>query len=310
MKAQISKAVPLTINMPFVSVIVPVYNDPERLKICLQALEVQTYPQESYEVIVVDNGSDSSIEPLVAQYPHVRTIHELQPGSYAARNAGIALSQGEVLAFTDSDCIPDTDWMVQGVEKLFAEPERGIVGGEIELVCKNARHPTAVELFDTVVMGFDQQSNLQVNRFSVTANLFTRSEVIKRCGGFDPTLKSRGDVEWGRRVAAAGYGLHYAREVRVRHPARASFRELYQRMVRLTGGFEDVARKHAGMLRHHERQEYSLSLRPSFETVARIWSRKELSIIQKIMVILVGVAVKYIKLQERLRLRLWGQSRR
>ena len=54
------------LSTPFVSVIIPVYNDPERLKTCLQALEEQTYPKSAYEVIVVDNGSDESIEPLVA----------------------------------------------------------------------------------------------------------------------------------------------------------------------------------------------------------------------------------------------------
>lgn len=53
---------------PFVSVIIPVYNDPIRLKICLQVLEKQTYPENAYEVIAVDNGSDESIEPIVAGF--------------------------------------------------------------------------------------------------------------------------------------------------------------------------------------------------------------------------------------------------
>ena len=56
-------------STPFVSVIIPVYNDPIRLETCLQALEEQTYPKSSYEVIVVDNGSDESIEPIVVEFP-------------------------------------------------------------------------------------------------------------------------------------------------------------------------------------------------------------------------------------------------
>jgi len=57
---------------PFVSVIIPVYNDSIRLRTCLQALEEQTYPQSSYEVIVVDNGSDESIEPIVAEFSQMK----------------------------------------------------------------------------------------------------------------------------------------------------------------------------------------------------------------------------------------------
>jgi len=61
-----------TIPAPFVSVIIPVYNDPIRLKTCLQALEEQTYPQNAYEIIVVDNGSDESIEPIVAEFSQAK----------------------------------------------------------------------------------------------------------------------------------------------------------------------------------------------------------------------------------------------
>ena len=97
--------------IPFVSVVIPVYNDSVRLKTCLQALEAQTYPKEVYEVIVVDNGSDESIEPVVAEFPQARASYETHPGSYAARNKGVSISRGEVLAFTDLDDILAPDWI-------------------------------------------------------------------------------------------------------------------------------------------------------------------------------------------------------
>ena len=56
------------ISTSFVSVIIPVYNDTERLKRCLGALENQTYPKNLYEVVVVDNGSDDNVEGLVLLY--------------------------------------------------------------------------------------------------------------------------------------------------------------------------------------------------------------------------------------------------
>ena len=79
-------------STPFVSVIIPVYNDPIRLQTCLQALEDQTYPKSSYEVIVVDNGSDESIEPIVAEFSQAKATYKAQPGSYAASNKGISLA--------------------------------------------------------------------------------------------------------------------------------------------------------------------------------------------------------------------------
>jgi len=99
------------VSPPFVSVIIPVYNDPIRLRTCLQALEEQTYPKSMYAVIVVDNGSDESIEPIVAEFSQMKTSYEPHPRSYAARNKSLSPARGEVIAFTDSDCIPAPDWI-------------------------------------------------------------------------------------------------------------------------------------------------------------------------------------------------------
>lgn len=94
---------------PFVSVVIPVFNDAERLEMCLRALEDQTYPADRYEVILVDNGSDASMEGLAAGFAGTRVAYEDRPGSYAARNKGVSLARGEVVAFTDSDCVPYRD---------------------------------------------------------------------------------------------------------------------------------------------------------------------------------------------------------
>lgn len=120
----------------FVSVIIPVFNDAERLKICLTALETQTYPQDCYEEIVVDNGSDESLENIVKQFPQAKLAYCNNPGSYAARNHGISLAKGEILAFTDSDCIPASDWLTMGVKRLVATANCGLVAGKIEIFLK------------------------------------------------------------------------------------------------------------------------------------------------------------------------------
>ena len=75
-------------SKPFVSVIIPVYNDSKRLQICLNALDNQTYPKDKYEVTAIDNGSDEEVSPLVSVYRQAKAIYEAKPGSYAARNKG------------------------------------------------------------------------------------------------------------------------------------------------------------------------------------------------------------------------------
>src|SRR4051794_296822 len=92
-------------NKPFVSIIIPVYNDGERLRTCLTALSKQTYPAERFEVLVIDNGSKVSPGPIVADFPFAKLSIETRPGSYCARNNGLALAKGEMFAFTDADCV-------------------------------------------------------------------------------------------------------------------------------------------------------------------------------------------------------------
>ncbi|MCA1631767.1 MAG: glycosyltransferase family 2 protein [Acidobacteria bacterium] len=192
---------------PFVSVIVPVYNDPERLLLCLQALGRQTYPQDLYEIVVVDNGSDESLDELVARSGcRARLCSEARPGSYAARNRGLSVARGEVIAFTDADCIPARDWIERGTERLRSAPGCGLVAGRVEVSPRDPKRPTAVELYEART-ALTQKLYVEEGRFGATANLFAFRDTFARVGLFDEELKSGGDLEWGQRVAGSGYGL-------------------------------------------------------------------------------------------------------
>jgi glycosyltransferase involved in cell wall biosynthesis len=231
-------------SSPFVSVIIPVFNDGECLKICLGALENQTYPKHLYKIIIVDNGSDETqnIQGIIAQFKQATAAIESTPGSYAARNHGISLAKGEVIAFTDADCIPATDWIEKGVKHLLAVSNCGLVAGKVEFFFQNPQQPTAVELYDSF-MCLRQKYYVQERKFGATANLFTFKSVIDRVGVFDANLKSSGDAEWGRRVFSSGYQQVYAEDACVLHPARHSFKQLYAKAVRLAGGKYDLENK-------------------------------------------------------------------
>jgi GT2 family glycosyltransferase len=198
---------------PRVSVIVPVYDDP-RIARCVAALAEQTFPPERFEVIVVDNGG-----PALPPLPGVTLLREPIPGSFGARNRGIRAAQGEILAFTDADCLPDPGWLTAGVARLAAADAPDSVGGAVWLFPRDPARVSAGELYE-LVWGFPQRSFVEEKHFAATANLFVRSTAMEEIGGFDATLLSGGDVEWGERAHRAGKRMVFAKEALVCHPAR------------------------------------------------------------------------------------------
>jgi GT2 family glycosyltransferase len=225
---------------PHVSIIIPVFNQGNALSACLRALKDQTYHDASFEVIVVDNGSNPPIRHLVDPVSFVHVISEPAPGSYAARNSGIRAARGEVFGFTDADCVPAADWIERGVSAVRCLPGPGMVGGKVDLTFQDPSRPTAAELFESI-FGFPQDSYIKNLGFSVTANLFTTRATVDEVGLFDETLMSGGDVEWGQRVRSRGLALKYADDMRISHAARSTLGQLCRQSLRVAGGVQQVA---------------------------------------------------------------------
>jgi glycosyltransferase involved in cell wall biosynthesis len=292
-------------NLPLVSVVIPVYNDNDRLQICLSVLEEQTYPKHLYEVIVVDNASETSIEPVIAQFKQVTATYEERPGSYAARNKGISLAKGEVIAFTDSDCIPQNDWIEKGVVALFSKPNIGLVAGHITLLFKTPGNPTAIELYDSIIMGFPQDEFIEQDHFGVTANIFTHKSVIDTIGGFDETLKSGGDRQWGQRVFDHGYLQIYASDACISHPTRNSWKDLSRRSIRIIGGKYDILNK--SLSKWELFKDLLVFLKPPFRSFYQIWTDERLKgIHQKTQFTIVMLCIRAVVIRERLKLQLFS----
>jgi glycosyltransferase involved in cell wall biosynthesis len=225
-------------DLPHVSIIIPVFNQRVELFQCLRALQQQTC-QIRFEVIVVDNNSDEPIGGLTEQFSFARAIHEPKPGSYAARNRGLEASRGEIVGFTDADCLPAADWIECGVTAVRRLSAGGMIGGRIDLTNRDPEKPTAAELYDSV-LGFPQKSFIRWG-FAATANLFTTRATVARVGLFDETLMSSGDLEWGQRLRARGLAQEYADDVRVSHPARPTLGALFRKILRVAGGNQQLA---------------------------------------------------------------------
>jgi glycosyltransferase involved in cell wall biosynthesis len=288
-------------ELPVVSIIIPVYNDAERLARCLNCLASQTYPRDCWEAIVVDNGSGESPREIVERFAFCRFSEERTPGSYAARNRGVALARGEVLAFTDSDCQPLPDWLEQGVRCLLAGPECAFVGGHVEVFPANKNRPSAIELFD-MVFGLDQRTNVEQSKFALTANLFTRRATFDRVGKFDDSLRSGGDADWGQRATAMGLSGKYCPAATVRHPARRRWGDLLRQTRRIAGGRVD--RHRSNRYRYatlHFFKTLAKATVPDMGRMARAWQRlreRGYGIIDWARVALVILFVQYARLWE------------
>lgn len=213
-----------TINMnqpfaqtpPFVSVVVPVFNDPVRIACCLDALLNQNYPRESYEIIVVDNGSTDETLDIIRRYP-VRVLMETtMQSSYAARNTGIKVSKGEIIAFTDSDCIPVPEWISLGVHAL-TQQKADLASGNVRFTFSLEK--TGAEIFDSLT-NMQIEQNITARNVSKTANLFVRSTVFEKVGLFPQDCQSGGDVAWTGLTTRTGCRLVYEHGAEVAHPAR------------------------------------------------------------------------------------------
>ncbi|WP_324649600.1 glycosyltransferase [Georgenia sp. H159] len=215
-----------------VSVIIPVRDDP-RLTACLEAVHRQTYPADLVEVVVADNGSSSPVRPLLERWPDVRYVHEPAGGSYAARNAAVLASSGAVLAFTDSDCLPEESWLEEAVAALEAGAD--VVAGHVTVYARDARRPHPVEAYE-LVHAFPQEVYVSRGGASVTANMCTTRAAFDRAGPFRPELYSGADIEWSQRAGSLGLRTVYCPTAVVRHPARESYAALLGKLRRVITG--------------------------------------------------------------------------
>jgi cellulose synthase/poly-beta-1,6-N-acetylglucosamine synthase-like glycosyltransferase len=293
---------------PFVSIIIPHFNDPVRLEHCLTRLNNQTYPADRYEIIVVDNGSDQSPEGVTAVSNHSRLLFENKPSSYAARNHGITEAHGEIIAFTDSDCLPELDWIEQGIRTITQDDQIGFIAGKVDVFPMDHKHPTIVEQYE-MLRAFPIQEFMERWHFGVTANIFTWRNVFSEIGNFDEMLKSGGDTDWCQRVYNAGYKIAYADEVCVKHPALYSLESIYHRAQRWAGGLHDrYAENHPPV--QYLVHSFPHDILPPVKKTGFFLRQRQLSLLTRIQLIGIEWLVNYAKTFERIHLIFGGCSRR
>jgi glycosyltransferase involved in cell wall biosynthesis len=208
-----------------VSIIVPHYNDLAALDRCLDDLSRQTYPV--HEIIVADNKSPVGPDAVASVVgDRAKLVVVVDKGAGPARNGGVQAATGEVLAFIDSDCRPEPEWVGNGVKAL---DHWDFVGGQVKVLVDDPAAMTPTEAFE-MVFAFNNAWYVAKLGFTVSANLFCSRKLFDDVGGFGVGVSE--DVEWCRRATAKGHRLGYAASAVVGHPARRTWPELIRKWTR------------------------------------------------------------------------------
>lgn len=218
----------------FVSVVIPVFNGENIIGTCIKSILKQSYPNEKYEIIIVDNGSTDNTREIIRRYPVKMLIEESIRSSYAARNKGIKHAKGGVIAFVDADCVAYPTWLEGGVRAIL-EQSGDLAGGKVEFIYSKK---TSAELYDSIT-NMQNKYEIKENKVAKTANLFVRSSVFKNLGLFPETMISGGDVAWTYKATSNGYMLVYAENAVVKHPARGLL-SLAKKHYRVGKGHLDI----------------------------------------------------------------------
>lgn len=225
-------------NRSFVSVVVPVYNDPEGLEDTLSSLVEQRSSPE-FEVRVVDNNSTDEtsevIERFAAEYPdHIFSHEETDiQSSYAARNTGIKHAEGDIIVFLDADVVVEEAW-VRKISRRFRNSRVDYLGCNVQMYNPSQRD-TFWARYD-LAMGLPVEHYLRTKNFAPTCALAVRREVTERVGTFEDQLVSGGDKEFGNRVSNSDFQMEFAEDIIVWHPARTSLRSNIKKSKRIAEG--------------------------------------------------------------------------
>jgi len=231
--------------MPDLSVVVPVYDDPQGARSTVEDLLRQDLDAERFEVIVVDNGSPDAAFRRIRELgrdrpPIVRIARETAVRtSYAARNRGIILTRGSVICFVDAGMGVPPEYLAAVRDRFEATPV-DYLGCTVQVV---PRKGGWVERYERAT-AFPMREYFESRGFVGAGCLSVRASAIERIGPFEERLESGGDFEFGQRAREAGLVQAFMGEPVLTHPARTRYRSVMAKRRRVARGVALLATLH------------------------------------------------------------------
>jgi glycosyltransferase involved in cell wall biosynthesis len=217
---------------PFFSVIVPTRDRPGALADCLAALHRLAYPRDRFEVIVVDDGSEQTLEGVLAAFRDrlpVTLVPQASAGPAAARNAGARKARGDFLAFTDDDCAPDADWLGALAERFRSGGDRALGGRTLNGRPDNLFATATQALMEDLYAHFN--ATPEEAQFFTSNNLAVPADLFRAVGGFDPAfpIAAGEDRDFCDRWLRRGHTMTYVPEARVTHSHPLGFSSFWRK---------------------------------------------------------------------------------
>lgn len=207
-----------------VSVVIPVYND-NRIGRCLESLAKQSLDKRFFEIIVIENGTKGRYLEICEKYG-ARYFNMQQKSMPLARKVGLSESQGEIVMFTDADCVANPDW-IENMINAFKNKNYVGLGGKIERCFPK----TKTEIYGkNVGLGQTELLYLQIldKPYVVFANAAFRKYEILKVGGFDEELLSGSDVDLCWKLGLANYKIGICKNAIVFHENRKNAIEYFK----------------------------------------------------------------------------------
>ncbi len=208
------------------SVIIPTYNRPDVLKMCLDSLQNQTYDKKKYEVIVIDDGSTDDTEILCSKMKYdytFRYIKQENSGPGAARNKGINIAKGKYTLIINDDAILDKyNLQVHWNTHQEMTHKRVAVLGTFNYAVEFVKRPFVWIAENTpLIFGYSvaEPNRFHNYRFFWTCNISIRTEVLLKVGGFDPLFNEpmMEDTELGFRLEQIGFSVLFSPKAKATH---------------------------------------------------------------------------------------------
>jgi cellulose synthase/poly-beta-1,6-N-acetylglucosamine synthase-like glycosyltransferase len=199
-----------------ISVIIPAYNAEKTISSTLEALLNQNYSKNKYEIIVVDDGSADNTKIIVKKFKKVKLIQQKHKGPAAARNLGVKHAKGDIVLFTDADCIPDKNWIRYMIEP-FKNPEIVGVSGTYKTLNKESLIARFVGY--EIEQRHEKMKKQKCIDFIGTFSAAYRKNIFLQFGGFDTCFKTSSgeDIEFSYKLADCGLKMVFQPKAFVYH---------------------------------------------------------------------------------------------